>query len=557
MHFLLDILNAGKARNKVEPYEQVPSICDPAQNFLYSNLYDEIIASGNQAMSNRNFGFGYIFSLLACIGLFVVFMSSCCRSSQESSGTGCAARGWTAKTNKYLKSIEGKEVFLRQFFAEMPKGGDLHNHLTGSVYAETYYDIACADSLTVDTLSGKLYPKGSDNLPNVIPLLPNCIDSPHVLKVKLIDKWSIRNFQSNSYDFPQDEHFFNAFGLFSVATGRMAELIDELKKRALHENVQYLEIMGTSPSVSDKKMDSIFAQQNYYKETNAKLLSAIQTADTARMRSVIDSTIRIWEQNSAWKNEGTAYGKFIDSLDGKSIADTNLITRYLAYASRNSDPVKVLAQLHIGFMASNDSANKVVGVNIVSAENSEISMAHYTAHMLMFAVLKEKYPQVKSSLHAGELTMGLVKPEDLGSHISQAVYIAGANRIGHGVDIAFEKSSASLLKHMKENLIPVEINLTSNEFILGVKGNEHPLPLYMKSGVPLVISTDDAGILRTNLAEQYVLLVHRYGLEYFQIKQLVLSSVKYGFLEETTKLRLMEKLEQKFETFEKNIANNY
>jgi adenosine deaminase len=496
--------------------------------------------------------------------ILAVCISSCSSTAQLSNlpasnaSTDSTKYDWAAQTGKYLESIQSKEVFLRQFFAEMPKGGDLHNHLTGSVYAETYYDIACMDSLYVDTLSGRLYSKKDTSSIHIIRLLPDYINSRHMLKVKLVDQWSIRNFHSYNRNIPQDEHFFNAFGLFGAATGNhMVALINELKQRALHENVQYLEIMGTSPSVSDKKMDSIFNTENYYKNTNKKLLDAIQSADTARIRSVIDSTIKTWEQNIAWKNEGIVYGKFIDSLDASSIADTNLVTRYLAYASRKSEPLTVLAQLHIGFVASNKAASKVVGVNIVSAENSEISMLHYTTHMLMFAVLKEKYPQVKASLHAGELTLGLVKPEDLGRHISQAVYIAKADRIGHGLDVAFERSSASLLKYMQENFIPVEINLTSNEFILGVKDNEHPLPLYVKTKVPLVISTDDAGILRTNLAEQYVLLVRRYGLEYSQIKQLVCNSIKYSFLKENEKQRLMEKLEREFETFEKNITNNY
>ncbi|MDR2580741.1 MAG: hypothetical protein LBC85_07090 [Fibromonadaceae bacterium] len=494
--------------------------------------------------------------LAACISC----SSTAQLSNLPASNTGAdsAKYDWAAQTGKYLESIQSKEIFLRQFFAEMPKGGDLHNHLTGSVYAETYYDIACMDSLYVDTLSGRLYSKGTTpSTPDAIRLLPDYINSRHMLKVKLIDQWSIRNFHSYNRNIPQDEHFFNAFGLFGAAAGNhMATLINELKKRAVHENVQYLEIMGTSPSVSEVEMDKIFGE-SYYQSINKKLLDAIQSADTDRIRSVIDSIVRAWEQDSTWKNKGLAYGKLIDSLDASSIADTNIVTRYLAYASRKSEPLTVLAQLHIGFVASNDTTSKVVGVNIVSSENSEISMSHYTTHMLMFAVLKEKYPQVKTSLHAGELTLGLVKPEDLDGHITQAVYIAKADRIGHGVGIAFEKSSTSLLKYMKENSIPVEINLTSNEFILGVKDNEHPLPLYVKAGVPLVISTDDAGILRTNLAEQYVLLVRRYGLSYPQIKQLARNSIGYSFLNENEKQRLMEKLEREFEIFEKKIANDY
>ena len=50
----------------------------------------------------------------------------------------------------------------------------------------------------------------------------------------------------------------------------------------------------------------------------------------------------------------------------------------------------------------------------------------------------------------------------------------------------------------------------SNEFILKVKESRHPLKLYKEFGVTIVISTDDAGILRTNMTEQYAMLAKRY-----------------------------------------------
>lgn len=464
-------------------------------------------------------------------------------------------------TGKYLEQINQNRALLRQFFSAMPKGGDLHNHLTGSVYAETYFNFAAMDSLWVDTLNGKIFSKGalpdSSEKTHSIQLFPQSLTTQHNIKVKLIDWWSIRNFDSRNRDIPPDEYFFGAFGRFGAASeNHMVELVSELKQRAILENVQYLEIMGTSPRVNEPLMNLIFGENAYHKY-NHQLLEAIALHDSSRISTAIDLIIGEWENNPDWLQQGINYGRYMDSLDNNSLQDTALICRYLAYASRNSDPVKVLAQLHIGFMAASDSTNKVVGVNIVSAENSEISMAHYTAHMLMFARLKnhKKYQNVKTSLHAGELTLGLVLPEELRNHISQAVYIAGADRIGHGVDAAFE--NPDLLKTMQENKIPVEINLTSNEFILGVSGNEHPLPLYLKAGVPVVISTDDPGILRTNLTEQYVLLVERYNISYRQVKLIILSSIHFSFLKEEEKAVLMEKMDRKFIEFEKMIAEKF
>src|SRR6185312_3711508 len=51
-------------------------------------------------------------------------------------------------------------------------------------------------------------------------------------------------------------------------------------------------------------------------------------------------------------------------------------------------------------------------------------------------------------------------PEGLRFHIRQAMEIAGAQRIGHGVDVMYEYRPYELLKSMAERHILVEINLT-------------------------------------------------------------------------------------------------
>jgi adenosine deaminase len=158
-------------------------------------------------------------------------------------------------------------------------------------------------------------------------------------------------------------------------------------------------------------------------------------------------------------------------------------------------------------------------------------------------------------MHAGELVLGMVKPEELNWHINAAVYDAKANRIGHGVDMPYEKDCFELLNYMSKNDIAVEINLYSNEFILKVKDDRHPIMLYKKFNVPIVISTDDAGVLRTNLIEQYVLLAKRYKeISYDDIKTFVYNSIRYSFIEEdSVKQKLRSQLDADFRAFEKKI----
>ena len=107
---------------------------------------------------------------------------------------------------------------------------------------------------------------------------------------------------------------------------------------------------------------------------------------------------------------------------------------------------------------------------------------------------------------------------------------------------------------MAKNQNVVEINLTSNEFILGIKGNQHPIRLYYDAGVPIVISTDDAGVSRNNLSNEYMLLASRYKFSYEEIKNLVANSINYSFLPKETKIKQLELLQKRFVNFETQVG---
>ena len=195
-----------------------------------------------------------------------------------------------------------------------------------------------------------------------------------------------------------------------------------------------------------------------------------------------------------------------------------------------------------------------MGVNIVAAENNHIALSDYTLHMRMYNYLSNKYPEVNRALHAGELTLGIVRPRDLNFHINQAVQIAKAQRIGHGVDIPYETQSSVLLENLKNNDVAIEINLTSNQFILGVEKGAHPYQIYAAYGVPLVISTDDSGVSRNNLSNEFMLLASRYKPSYTRLKSYVYNSIKYSFLSPEDKKKQLAILDNEFMAFELNIS---
>jgi adenosine deaminase len=148
----------------------------------------------------------------------------------------------------------------------------------------------------------------------------------------------------------------------------------------------------------------------------------------------------------------------------------------------------------------------------------------------MVGYLHGVYPKVHITLHAGELAPGLVTYDGLSFHVRQAVEIAHAERIGHGVDIMFEDRPYELLKEMAAKHVMVEINLSSNDLILGISGKNHPFPIYRKFGVPVALSTDDEGVSRIDLTHEYVRAVETYALTYSDLKQMVRTGLEHDFL---------------------------
>jgi adenosine deaminase len=203
--------------------------------------------------------------------------------------------------------------------------------------------------------------------------------------------------------------------------------------------------------------------------------------------------------------------------------------RYIYQVLRAFPPEQVFAQTLLGFEAASADP-RIVGINYAQPEDDYTAMSNYALHMRMLAFLHGFYPRVHISLHAGELAPGLVPPDGLCCHIRQAIEVAQAERIGHGVDVMQEDRPYELLKEMAARHVMVEINLTSNDVILGVAGKEHPFPIYRRFGVPVALSTDDEGVSRIDLTHEYVRAVQTYGLSYADLKKIVRTSIEHSFL---------------------------
>jgi adenosine deaminase len=411
---------------------------------------------------------------------------------------------------------------LRAFLAGFPKGADLHVHLSGAVYAETFIRDAAEDGLCVDTAELKFAkPPCKGKLMPATALTGNMTPANQDLYNRLIDAFSLRSFVPMPSLSGHDQ-FFSTFARFGgLRGGHMGEWVDEIASRSAAQNQQYLELMDT-PSFSHA------AQVGHETGWNPDLPTMRQKLLDRGLRdevAVDREEVRSAEtQRKQLEHCGTP----------QATPACQVEIRYIYQILRGFPPEQVFAQTLLGFETIQQSMDAqepgFVGINFVMPEDGFVSMRDYTLQMKMLDYLHSVYPQVKISLHAGELAQGLVPPEGLRFHIRQAVELGHALRIGHGVDVMDEDNAPGLLKELAQNHVMVEINLSSNEGILDVKGDEHPFPIYRLNHVPVALSTDDEGVSRIDITHEYVRAAIDYNLTYQDMKQLARTGMEHNFL---------------------------
>lgn len=391
---------------------------------------------------------------------------------------------------------------------EFPKGADLHNHLVGATYAEAllqygkndkacfnkrFYAVDCPSDYKITTL----------------------IEKP-ALERQVVDAWSMQDFQGAVQQ--RHAHFFETFLRFwPYAKNYNGAILAEIIQRAADQNILFIETMINPDDFAAndlaKTMPEKFEFTSFQKKLEEK---GINTLIEKSKKNIDDM-----EQQA----------KQILQCDKQPhSAACQLPVRYQYLALRGIPQQQVFASLLLGFKLA-EADPRVVAVNLVLPEDNPTALKDYDQHMKMFAYFHKQFPKVKISLHAGELSKAFATPTQLSYHIHDAVFVANANRIGHGTDIQHEKNSKKTLAKMATDKIAVEINLTSNEILLDSTPKNHPLHTYIKHQVPVVLSTDDEGVLRTNLSNEYKKAATHYKLSYAQLKQISRDSLTYAFVE--------------------------
>ena len=478
----------------------------------------------------------------AMTALLCVCVSACATTVAPPSDT-------AARTAARFEAVRDDPTQLDEFLESMPIGGDIHHHISGGLPPLTLISLAAEDGLCVPRDPEAVWalsppPCGAGTRPAGDAL--GSTDLQHEIE----RRWSMLDYEADDPAIDRlkaNDHFFSIFAKIRPLGREMARRLAATRALAAEEGVAYIETTTRwAPDRSPLRELEALAESGDIEELGRHLLA------DERFTGVRDAAVAGLAEEYARSDRILGCG----GLNPDPGCD--VVVRFQYLTIRTQPLPAVIVQALMAFEMARASS-LVVGVNIAGPETHEISLRDYELHMEVLGALGEWYPEVPKSLHAAELTDRLATDVGADDHLALAIGSveqggAAARRVGHAVSLNVETDRTRILRQLAQDGIAVEMNLRSNELLLGVKGPEHPLKDYLAAGVPIVLATDDPGLMGTTLREQFRIAASFEEVDYLDLREFALDSVRYSFLPDGERAVLERQLLGEFEAFEQKMA---
>ena len=408
------------------------------------------------------------------------------------------------------------DVELHQFLYEMPKGGDLHHHLTGSIFSEEWYELALASGkhgyhyytkVRINNCREHGEPGFDQYLIHYQNLaainwqqLNDCEKSEYVPLAELDDQQRERWYNALRLDAPHEGR--NEF--FSKHWARLGDLLSDphIAKGILLKNFQHLADEGL-----------------IYAEPQVSVAGWMEPDGTPISPLAAAQLVRQALEEPAFKKTGMTWRFQMSILRFLPSAEMDLKTAY-------------------EFVAANEPW---AAVNMVGREDDDKGFP--LRFLSSLRELRQAHSGVRLSIHGGEV-------DEPNSHVRDTLLL-GADRIGHGVNLITDPDTMLLMRH---GPYLVEINLISNLLLEYVSDfSQHPFPEYLRTGIPVALSTDDRGMWDSTMTDEFFVAVKEFNLSWTEIKRLSENSLKYAFLDEASKAGLLDTYRTNIREFEQRM----
>jgi adenosine deaminase CECR1 len=435
-----------------------------------------------------------------------------------SSGAAPAAERWFEEVKATATPVQ-----LYTFLYALPKGGDLHNHLGGAARSEWLWAAALAQQERGYTYYTKVR-------------IGNCVD------------------------YGTDEYGRNPYLLlFKNLQGSDYEKLDPCQKSE-YKRLQDLNEHERAAWLSSLRLDSPHEGREEFFEAEWRRIDAL-------LQNPYLVCEILYRNMEAFGKEGLAYLETQTEVDGLSKPDGSVLTpaetaaifrQELASPRAKATGVEVRFQnalLRFGpnaeqrlrdlYKLTDQYRDLYVGVNMVGREDN--AKGYPLRFLPVLRELRKQYPDINLSIHAGEM-------DEPDFHVRDTLLL-GAKRIGHGVNLISDPETMVL---MRNGPYMVEINLISNLLLEYISEfSQHPFPEYLRVGIPVALSTDDRGMWDSNLTDEYYVAVHEFNLSWEELVQMGRNSLKFSFVDEPTKQRLLAAYEQRVQSFAQQFQKNH
>ncbi len=396
---------------------------------------------------------------------------------------------------------------LYHFLYMLPKGGDLHNHLGGSNFSEWWYELAIQPernggyryyTRTVINLCNGYGTNEFNSAPQ--SLMFRTIQHSNYNILSECEKSEYR--LMNELNLEQKTAWLNSIRLNKDFEGR-SEFFERHWSR--------LNDLGRNPIIAAEMI--------------VKNMQAFAEEGLTYLETQISAFNRLKSDGSVYSGD-EVIDLFRQRLTQYDAIDTGVTTRLQQSLLRFSPDAE--ENLKRNYRLADSNRDILVGLNMVGREDND--KGYPLRFLKTFRELRQSMPAVKLAIHAGEV-------DEPNFHVRDTLLL-GADRIGHGINLIDDPQTMLL---MRNNKYLVEINLVSNLLLEYVSEySQHPFPEYLRTGIPVALSTDDRGMWDSTMTDEYFVAVKEFNLSWQELISLGENSLIFSFVDDVNKQRLLK-----------------
>ena len=416
----------------------------------------------------------------------------------------------------------GDATDLYRVLYYMPKGGDLHNHLSGAIFSESMYELALQQS-----------ERGYEYYTKV--RIENC-----------------REYGGNEFSF--DPYYLMFRNILAVQYAALSEC-----EKSEFKLLKELDDWQKAAWMNSIRLDKPYEGRDEFFQTHWQRLGALFNNPWLQAETMV------WNMQQ-FGAEGVSYvefqigiggfqnanGSFMspdevanilrDRLRQKDARETGVTIRFQLALLRFTDNAEDVLKLIYEFVHEN--SDLWVAVNMVGREDN--GKGYPLRFLPTLRELRHQYSGVNLSIHAGEV-------DEPNYHVRDTLLL-GADRIGHGLNLITDDDTMRLMRH---GPYLVEINLISNLLLEHIDDySQHPFPEYLRTGIPVALSTDDRGMWDSTMTDEFFVAVTEFDLSWEEIKTLSRNSLRHAFVTDATKQKLLRDFEDRMAKFERQLKGS-